>query len=156
MRTFYSTCFLMWDAPVRNKDCLTVLSTAQILIGSVASLKMLGLPVKVCTENAKINAGSVHWEHCRQSFSKPNISFSSFLAITTPYANCTDGQLRLVGGANIREGRVEICINNAWGTICDDELFGTQDAIVVCTQMGFSNRGTFSFGLIYRFYVTVL
>ena len=51
--------------------------------------------------------------------------------------------LRLVGGANVREGRVEICINNAWGTICDDELFGTQDAIVVCTQMGFSNRGTF-------------
>ena len=46
-------------------------------------------------------------------------------------------------GANIREGRVEICINNAWGTICDD-LFGPQDAIVVCTQMGFSNRGTFS------------
>ena len=68
--------------------------------------------------------------------------FFSFLAITTPYANCTDGQLRLVGGANIREGRVEICINNAWGTICDDELFGTQDAIVVCTQMEFSDRGT--------------
>ena len=83
-----------------------------------------------------------------QSFSKPNISFSSFLAMTTPYDNCTDGQLRLVGGANIREGRVEICINNAWGTICDDELFGTQDAVVVCTQMGFSNRGAFSSELI--------
>ena len=79
----------------------------------------------------------------------------SFLAITTPYADCTDGQLRLVGGANIREGRVEICINNAWGTICDD-LFGPQDAIVVCTQMGFSNRGMFPSELIQRFYVTVL
>ena len=57
-----------------------------------------------------------------------------------------------MGGANIREGRVEICINNAWGTICDDgNLFGTQDAIVVCTQMGFSDRGTFSSELIQRF-----
>ena len=56
MRTFYSTCFLMSDAPVRNKGCLIVLSTAQILTGSVAGLKMLGLPVKVCTRlNAKIN-----------------------------------------------------------------------------------------------------
>ena len=85
----------------------------------------------------------------------PNIFFSSFLANTTLYANCTDGQLRLVGGANIREGRVEICINNAWGTICND-LFGRQDAIVVCTQMGFSNRGMFPSELIQIFYVTVL
>ena len=76
--------------------------------------------------------------------------FFSFLAITTPYANCSDGQLRLVDGANIREGRVEICINNAWGTICDDDLFGIQDAIVVCTQMGFSNRGMFSSELIQK------
>ena len=84
-----------------------------------------------------------------------NIFFSSFVVITTSYANCTDGQLRLVGGANIREGRVEICINNAWGTICND-LFSRQDAIVVCTQMGFSNRGMFPSELIQIFYVTLL
>ena len=70
------------------------------------------------------------------------------MSVLNPVPWCMDGvkvkdPLRLVGGANVREGRVEICINNAWGTICDDELFGTQDAIVVCTQMGFSNRGTF-------------
>ena len=82
-----------------------------------------------------------------------NIFFSSFLAITTSYANCTDGQLRLVGGTNVREGRVEICINNAWGTICDD-LFGAQEATVVCTQMGFSDRGMFPSELIQIFYVT--
>ena len=48
-----------------------------------------------------------------ESCSFVNLEILSFLAITTPYANCTDGQLRLVGGTNIREGRVEICINNA-------------------------------------------
>ena len=80
------------------------------------------------------------------------LTFLSFLAITTSYANCTDGQLRLVGGANIREGRVEICINNAWGTICDD-LFDAQDARVVCTQMGFSNSGIFK--VTQTLYVTI-
>ena len=91
-------------------------------------------------------------ERCIQS---ANIFFSSFVATTTPYANCIDGQLRLVGGANIREGRVEICINNAWGTICRDDVFSRQDAIVVCTQMGFSNRGLIPSELIQIFYVTV-
>ena len=49
--------------------------------------------------------------------------------------NCTNGDLRLVGGANSAEGRVEICINNAWGTICDDG-FTREEAVVVCRQLG--------------------
>ena len=58
-----------------------------------------------------------------------------FVAISTIFANCTDGEVRLVGGADEREGRVEICINNAWGTVCDS-LFGVEDAGVVCQQVG--------------------
>ena len=34
--------------------------------------------------------------------------------------NCTYGALRLVGGSSIYEGRLEICINDNWGTVCDD------------------------------------
>ena len=37
-------------------------------------------------------------------------------------------------GANAREGRVEICINNAWGSICD-QGFTKEEAIVVCRQL---------------------
>ena len=45
--------------------------------------------------------------------------------------------------AGTREGRVEICINNAWGTICDT-LFRRQDAGVVCEQLeGFQRDGEF-------------
>lgn len=38
------------------------------------------------------------------------------------------------------EGRVEICFDEAWGTICDT-LWSTNDATVVCRQLGFSSTG---------------
>ena len=54
--------------------------------------------------------------------------------------NCTYGDLRLVDGAASFEGRVEICINNQWGTVCDD-LWGSKDVMVACTQLGFLSQG---------------
>ena len=54
--------------------------------------------------------------------------------------NCTDGDVQLVGGANATLGRVEVCINNAWGAVCNSR-FGTNDATVVCRQLGFSDTG---------------
>ena len=43
--------------------------------------------------------------------------------------------VRLVGGHNKYEGRVEI-YHNGWGTICDDD-FGKQEAAVICRMLGF-------------------
>ena len=59
---------------------------------------------------------------------------------TTPVGNCDDEALRLVGGNNPLEGRVEICINNAWGTICDS-TFNQDDADVICRQLGVIHNG---------------
>ncbi len=56
------------------------------------------------------------------------------LGVDTISNNCADGDIQLVGSNNPLEGRVEICINSAWGTICDNG-FGTDDATVVCTQL---------------------
>ena len=55
-------------------------------------------------------------------------------------APCTTGQVRLAGGNIPNEGRVEICIGNAWGTVCDDN-WDSNDATVVCRQLGYSTQG---------------
>ena len=59
----------------------------------------------------------------------------------THAATCTQGDVRLIGGSTALEGRVEICNNdNTWGTICDDS-WSTNDANVVCAQLGYSGYG---------------
>ena len=64
---------------------------------------------------------------------------------------CSTGALRLVGGSSLSEGRVEICNDNVWGTVCDD-FWGTVDANVACGQLGFSNTGIY---LHYRLIVSL-
>jgi deleted-in-malignant-brain-tumors protein 1 len=56
------------------------------------------------------------------------------------FVACTQGAIRLQGGANNMTGRVEICNANVWGTVCDD-FWGAADAQVACRQLGFSATG---------------
>ena len=55
--------------------------------------------------------------------------FLDTLAYTAP--------IRLVGGSNSNEGRIEVQYKGVWGTICDD-FWGINDAHVACHHLGYS------------------
>ena len=48
---------------------------------------------------------------------------------------CTDGDIRLADGTSDSNGRVEVCRNSIWGTVCDNG-WDVLDATVVCRQLG--------------------
>ena len=48
--------------------------------------------------------------------------------------------MRLSAGTTLLDGRVEICFNRIWGTICDDS-WDDNDATVVCRQLNHSSKG---------------
>ena len=48
-----------------------------------------------------------------------------------------NGDVRLAGGQNSSEGRVEVCYEEVYGTVCSNG-FSIQEASVVCRQLGYS------------------
>ena len=56
---------------------------------------------------------------------------------------CTDGDVRLVNGySNVHEnyGRVEVCIDSTWGTVCNNN-WDNNEASVVCRRLGYVPHG---------------
>ena len=58
-------------------------------------------------------------------------------------SNAEQGNVRIVNGSTPFEGRIEICNNRRWGTVCDD-AWGTIDANIACRQLGFSGTGEYT------------
>lgn len=52
--------------------------------------------------------------------------------------DCESGNLRLRDSDSMMEGRVEICFNNTYVSICGDR-WDTLEARVVCRQLGYNS-----------------
>ena len=49
---------------------------------------------------------------------------------------CNETEVRLINGTTPDDGRVEICLDGFWGSVCGDG-WDYRDADVVCRQLGY-------------------
>ena len=64
---------------------------------------------------------------------------SAFVKLPDP-GECTGGAVRLIDGVLEHEGRVEVCINGVWGSICGNG-WNAIDGYVLCKELGFDDSG---------------
>ena len=113
--------------------------------GSVSDLATVRLSA-VCTgtesriqdcgiETATCGCGAHAWLVCQTG----ELDKFLILTITVIYCLvCTDWDVRLVNGFTSSEGRVEVCVNGRWGTVCNNNQ---QLAEIACSLLGFLSEG---------------
>ncbi len=63
--------------------------------------------------------------------------FQNVIIISVIYSiDCREGGLRMVDGSRYNEGRVEVCSNGRWGTVCGDG-WTEREAALVCSRLGY-------------------
>ena len=73
----------------------------------------------------------------------PSINGMIVIFVLSGSTNCQDGDVRLVDGDFVTEGRLEVCTNGIWGTVCGTG-FNAIDAYVVCKELGLGLAGNFN------------
>ena len=132
--SFWMTCCVLEE----RHDSLTVQGLQVRELGLMISVQevMVKMPVWDVRHVSTTKPGTytLLWNGYRYKTSLLSIHTN---CTCTHYIACIDGSIRLIGGTRPNEGRVEVCLNNRWGTVCDD-AWGTVDASVACRQLGYS------------------
>ena len=55
-------------------------------------------------------------------------------------ANCTEGDIRLYGNTQPREGILHVCTGGVWSTVCH-RYWDTGDTNVACHELGYTAYG---------------
>ena len=107
---------------------------------------------KICTQNYRDAwVGTLFLIDNKILESEPLVSHCCCASMTSHiiYSGtaCRDGDVRLRNGNHRHEGRIEICFNETWGTIChsiDLYSWNHSQADIVCKQLGYSQAGKLS------------
>ncbi|VDH99035.1 Hypothetical predicted protein [Mytilus galloprovincialis] len=93
----------------------------------------------VCNNNFDINDAKVVCRSLELNTKVPYVLPSAYFGRHDQDVSVLcDTMVKLVGGTDQSNGRVEIFNDGKWGTICDDG-FNVPDAAVICNMLGFNN-----------------
>ena len=69
-----------------------------------------------------------------------HITFTMYthLLLCILVTECDSGAVRLVGGRTESDGRLEICLQGFWGTVCHN-YWDARDASVICRQLNYES-----------------
>ena len=100
------------------------------------SLSDCNIPSGITTSISSCASGDVIGIQCASKHDASiRMNFNAIILI----ARCEEKEIRLVGGDSF--GRVDVCHNGTWGSICSDVFWDDIDAGVVCQQLGYSKHG---------------
>ena len=102
------------------------------------SLSSCTLTTADCIPNCPL---SNVWISC---FSMCYYEYLVIVCILSDPGECTGNSIRLVDGYVANEGRVELCVNGVWGSVCGDGWDAT-DAHIACIQLGHPELSKFKF-----------
>ena len=72
---------------------------------------------------------------CQQPHIKAQYVIDDSAIIVPTQTVCSDNEVRLQGGATATQGRVEICRENIWTSVCAQD-WDTDYAELICSELG--------------------
>ena len=106
----------------KKRDCTTYVAKTKVLISCVVTVQLICIFIFAYVGFLMM---ALILLESRDKFSHKKVLFTAGL----------DFDIRLVNGTETL-GRVEVKINNEWGTVCGTD-FTKNEAVVICKQLGF-------------------